>query len=87
MRRVHLDRPFTAGLVTDIPAYKVGPRNSVFAQDLIAPEGIARSRRGWDYDGTTADEVVRHVGGRSRVRPTLALAGDALGRDEVLREG
>lgn len=62
MRRVHLDRPFTAGLMTDVPAYKVGPRNSVVAQDLIAPEGIARSRRGWDYDGTTADVADNLVG-------------------------
>lgn len=55
MRRVTADRPFTAGMVTDLPATKIGAQNSVFAQDLIAPEGIARQRKGWVYDGTTAD--------------------------------
>lgn len=55
MKRVVLDRPFTQGIISDQPAYKIGPQNSAFAQDLIAPEGIARQRKGWAYDGSTAD--------------------------------
>lgn len=55
LSRVTLDRPFTAGMVTDLPAHKLGPQNSVFAQDLIAPNGVAVQRHGWSYDGTTAD--------------------------------
>jgi hypothetical protein len=49
-------------MLTDQPAFKIGPQNSAFAQDLVAPEGIARQRRGWAYDGTTADVADNLVG-------------------------
>lgn len=55
VRRAQLKRPFTAGMVTDLPGYELGPQNSTYAQDLVAPEGTARQRKGWPYDGNTAD--------------------------------
>jgi hypothetical protein len=55
LRRVLVDRPFIQGMITDQPAHKLGSQNSVFAQDLVAPVGIATQRHGWEYDGTTAD--------------------------------
>jgi hypothetical protein len=57
LRRVLVDRPFIQGMITDQPAHKLGSQNSVFAQDLVAPVGIATQRHGWVYDGTTADSA------------------------------
>ena len=42
-------------MVTDQPAYQIGPQNSSFAQDGFSPNGFFRQRAGWEYDGTTAD--------------------------------
>ncbi len=47
---------------TDQPASKLNARNSVFAQDLVAPQGIATQRHGWEYDGTVADVASNSVG-------------------------
>lgn len=47
---------------TDQPPHKLSARSSVFAQDLIAPEGIAKQRHGWAYDGTTVDVAANLVG-------------------------
>lgn len=55
MRRVSLQAPFTGGMVTDIPAHGIGPQHSAFAQDGYSPRGLFRQRKGWQYDGTTAD--------------------------------
>lgn len=49
VKRVRIVNPFRDGMVTDFPAFGIGERNSVFAQDLVAPEGIARQRKGWEY--------------------------------------
>lgn len=55
MRRVTLKRPFTGGMVTDVPAHDLGPTYSPFIQDGFVPNGVLRQRAGWAYDGTTAD--------------------------------
>ncbi len=71
VRRVRMANPFSGGMVTDVPAYQIGPTNSAFAQDLIAPEGVARQRKGWAFDGTTAD-LVNKLGGIFRNKFLLA---------------
>lgn len=55
MRRVTLKRPFTGGMITDVPAHDLGPTYSPFIQDGFVPNGVLRQRAGWAYDGTTAD--------------------------------
>lgn len=62
MRRVSIKNPFRAGMVTDLPAHAIGEANSAFAQDLVAPEGVSRQRRGWAFDGTQADAASNLVG-------------------------
>ena len=62
MRRVTLDAPFTAGMVTDVPAHRIGPQASAFAQDGFSPSGMFMQRKGWAYDGTTADVAANLVG-------------------------
>jgi hypothetical protein len=49
-------------MITDQPAHKLGSQNSVFAQDLVAPVGIATQRHGWEYDGSTADAASNSLG-------------------------
>lgn len=49
-------------MVTDLAAYNIGPQNSAFAQDLISPSDVATQRKGWAYDGTTADAAVNLKG-------------------------
>ena len=49
VRRVRIVNPFRDGMVTDFPAFGIGERNSTFAQDLVAPEGVSRQRKGWEY--------------------------------------
>ena len=55
LRRVVLDAPFTEGIVSDVPAHRLGPRHSASAQDGYSPSGVFTQRRGWEYDGSTAD--------------------------------
>jgi hypothetical protein len=55
VRQVLFDRPFIDGVVTDQPAYKLGPRNSRSAKDAVAPRGLITQRKGWEYDGSVAD--------------------------------
>ena len=71
MRRVTLKRPFTGGIVTDVPAYDLAPNLSPYAQDGYSPSGVFRMRAGWAYDGTTAD-VADYLWGV--YRNTFALA-------------
>lgn len=54
MRRVILERPFTAGMVTDQPAHLIGPQHSSFAQDGVSTSGLFAQRKGWVYDGALA---------------------------------
>lgn len=42
-------------MVTDQPAYQIGPQNSAFAQDGFSPNGFFKQRAGWEYDGTTGE--------------------------------
>lgn len=54
-RETVIAAPFTGGLRTDASYFQLALQETVAAQDLIAPNGIATQRRGWTYDGTTAD--------------------------------
>jgi hypothetical protein len=56
--RTTLQRPFTGSIVTDEPAYRLRPSDKPFAQDGYSPQGLFTGRRGWAYDGTTADAAV-----------------------------
>lgn len=62
MRRVHLERPFTGGMVTDQPSYALGPQQTPFAQDLLSPSDLAVQRKGWTYNGTVADSATDLLG-------------------------
>jgi hypothetical protein len=58
--------PFTGGIATDLEYFQLGLQQTVFAQDLIAPNGIANQRRGWTYDGTTAEHGANSLVGIAR---------------------
>jgi hypothetical protein len=62
VRSVTLKRPFTGGIVTDVPAHELSPNLSPYAQDGYSPSGVFRQRGGWEYDGTTADVADNLVG-------------------------
>jgi len=51
VRRLSIARPFTGGYKSDTPDYAIGSSEASFAQDMIAPLGIARQRHGWAYSG------------------------------------
>lgn len=57
-----MERPFTGGMVTDFPAHEIGATNSTYAQDLYSPQGVAIQRKGWAFDGSTADVADNLVG-------------------------
>ena len=41
--------------MSDVPAHRLGPRHSASAQDGYSPSGVFTQRKGWEYDGSTAD--------------------------------
>lgn len=51
MRRISIPRPFTGGYKTDSPDYALSLNEASYAQDMVAPVGVARQRWGWDYVG------------------------------------
>lgn len=53
MRRLSIPRPFTGGYKTDLPDYALALNEASYAQDMVAPLGIARQRWGWSYTGPT----------------------------------
>lgn len=65
-REVVIPQPFTGGLATDKSYYQLALQETTSAQDLIAPNGIATQRRGWTYDGTTAEAGANNVLGVAR---------------------
>lgn len=54
MKRVTIQAPFTDGLVTDVPPHLLGPRMASQAENMLVIDGVARRRRGWNYDGAAA---------------------------------
>jgi hypothetical protein len=48
MRRISIPRPFTGGYKTDSPDYALSLNEASYAQDMVAPIGIARQRWGWN---------------------------------------
>jgi len=83
MRQVVIARPFAGGCRSDVPDYALNPNESAYAQDVIAPFGIAQQRWGWSFDGTTADVAANLVGvNRSRYPipgRTVTITADANG--------
>lgn len=53
MRRVSIPRPFAGGYRSDVPDYALEDSQTAFAQDVVAPRGIAHQRWGWEYRGTS----------------------------------
>lgn len=47
MRRFSVSNPFSSGYISDAPPYAVPLDNASFAQDVFAPSGVIRQRRGW----------------------------------------
>lgn len=54
-RTLWIERPGSDGVVTDLPAHQLPLRALERGADAIMPQGLIRQRRGWRYDGTTAD--------------------------------
>lgn len=52
MRRISIPRPFSGGYKTDVPDYALALNEASYAQDMVAPLGIARQRWGWEYVGS-----------------------------------
>jgi hypothetical protein len=65
-RETLIDAPFTGGIATDLEYFQLAPQQTVAAQDLIAPNGIATQRHGWTYDGTTAEHGANILAGVAR---------------------
>jgi hypothetical protein len=83
MRQVVIARPFAGGYRSDVPDYALNPNESAYAQDVIAPFGIAQQRWGWSFDGTTADVAVNLTGVSRHRYPiasrTVTITSDANG--------
>jgi hypothetical protein len=62
MRLVSISRPFAGGYRSDAPDYALNLNESSYAQDVIAPKGIARQRWGWALDGTSKASTYALVG-------------------------
>ncbi len=56
MRSVTIKRPFTGGIVTDVPAHELASTLSPYLQDGYSPQGVFKQRGGWEYYG--ASQVV-----------------------------
>lgn len=54
-RTLWIERPGSDGVITDLPAHQLPLRALELGADAIMPQGLIRQRRGWRYDGTTAD--------------------------------
>lgn len=54
MRQTVIARPFAGGYKSDAPDYTLNPNECAYAQDVVAPLGIARSRWGWKYEGSAS---------------------------------
>lgn len=54
-RVLWLERPGEAGEVSDLASHQLPVRALERGTDIIKPFGLCRQRRGWNYDGTTAD--------------------------------
>ena len=50
-----IPRPFTDGYVPDLPVEMLGPKMAARLDEAMFPRGVTERRRGWTYDGTTAD--------------------------------
>ena len=54
MRRFSVSQPFARGYVSDVPSYAVAVGDASFAQDVFAPSGVIRQRRGWKVSASSA---------------------------------
>jgi len=62
VRRLSIPRPFSGGYKTDVPDYALALPDAAYAQDMVAPLGIARQRWGWqsvgpDFTGTVVSSA------------------------------
>lgn len=57
-----IPRPFVGGMRTDAPPWALDARESVFAQDAHARNGILEQRRAWAYVGSTPDVAAALTG-------------------------
>lgn len=72
-RTAWIERPGTDGVITDLPAHQLPLRALERGADAIMPQGLVRQRRGWRYDGTTAD-VAANLLSVGRFKFVLAAA-------------
>jgi hypothetical protein len=54
VRRFSVSSPFSSGYISDAPSYAVPLDNASFAQDVFAPSGVIRQRRGWKASASSA---------------------------------
>ena len=60
MKQTVIARPFAGGYKSDAPDYALNPNECAYAQDVIAPLGIARQRWGWEYDAESVSAAALH---------------------------
>lgn len=84
MRRTLVRAPGTGGIVTDRPAWSLGPEQAQALVDGIDHQGLIRQRRGWAYHLPTgpelalADSIGRYRFTMPNVTRTLMTVGASL---------
>jgi hypothetical protein len=81
-RFFEITRPFTDGYVSDLAVEQLGPRMAARLENGIFPRELLERRRGWAFDGSTADHssgtseaVARVQFQRAAVTKTLVAIG------------
>lgn len=71
-RTLWISRPGVEGKISDLDAHQLPAGALADGSDAIKPNGIVRQRRGWAYDGTTADVAANLI---SAYRAKFVAAG------------
>ena len=91
MKQTVIARPFAGGYKSDAPDYALNPNECAYAEDLIAPLGIARQRWGWEYDEQHASGGAALCGVWRAAYPisgtTNTISTDAIGQIYKIRYG
>jgi hypothetical protein len=69
LRRFSIPNPFASGYVSEFPDYVIPIEKASFAQDVFAPNGMVRQRRGWSYVNPSVTTV-----GSTSVAPVFSAS-------------
>lgn len=72
---LRIERPFTGGMVTDLPPDQLDPRQSPYLENVVFVDGVATERGGWSHVGT-ADPLAASIEGLAAVK-AVRFQGDA----------